>query len=95
MEPRSRLDKEGKQYLVTARHVFGDDKTRSSIEVFYKEKWATLSIKIIELGVGDVDIAVLVPSIRLSPALALDANLDGISLGQDVFSRGFSLQDVV
>jgi S1-C subfamily serine protease len=86
------LDKEGKQYLVTARHVFGDDKTRSAIEILYKEKWETLSVKIIELGVGDADIAVLVPSIRLSPALALDASLDGISLGQDVFFAGFPLK---
>ena len=31
------LDKEGKQYLVTARHVFVDDKTRSAIEIFYKK----------------------------------------------------------
>jgi S1-C subfamily serine protease len=71
------LDKEGKQYLVTARHVFGDDKTRSAIEILYKEKWETLSVKIIELGVGDADIAVLVPSIKLSPALALERR-DGV-----------------
>src|SRR5450756_691372 len=85
------LDRHNRQYLVTARHVFGSDPTRKSIKLFLDEQWKSLAVQVVGIAVGEVDIAVLAPSAQLSPEHPLEPSLGGFGLGQDMFFVGYPL----
>ena len=81
------IDRNGTQYLVTARHVTRGAVSR--VEVFHDGQWKPLSVTTVGIGQGDVDVAVLAPKIRMSPAYALEATTDGLAYGQPVSFLGF------
>lgn len=83
------LDVDGKQYLVTARHVV-DATTVMPIYIFHDGRWARIDATPLPGIPLDVDIAVLAPAMLLTdPGFALEATAGGVALGQDVYIFGF------
>ena len=83
------IDYKEKQYLITARHVVEGIRTGDSIEIFHGESWKLLQIRLVGLGEGSADVAVLESPIRLSPPLALPASSKGLVLAQQVYFLGY------
>lgn len=82
------IDADGKQYLISARHVIGDGSVES-LQILHENTWKTLAVAVVGRSTGEVDVTVLSPRIRLSPALALEPTSKGIVVGQDVYFVGY------
>lgn len=82
------IDVQGRQYLVSARHVIGDSPP-TSILFFYQDKWNDLPVRFVGATRGEADISVLATNIRLSPNFPMPADAVGIALGQDVYFVGY------
>lgn len=61
------IDIDSKQYLVSARHVIGDNASISSLKLFHDKTWKDLRVTFVGAAKGEVDISVFAPSVRLSP----------------------------
>lgn len=83
------LDRGRRQYVVTARHIFGEDPARRSIKFFHEKQWKSLAVQVVGIGVGEIDIAVLAPNMQLSPEHSLEPSIGGFVLGQDMFFVGY------
>ena len=83
------VDIEGKQYLVTARHVIDGWEPRQSLRIFHDNQWKKNELSLVGNCEGEIDIAVLAPPIQLSPAFPLPATAGGIVWGQDGYFLGF------
>ena len=86
------LDIEGRQYLVTARHVLKGFQGDANIDVFSNGVWMPLSAQLVGHAPGDVDITVLAPGRRLTPEELPMRPMSpgaGIGYGQDVYFLGF------
>ena len=83
------IDQDGKQYIITARHVVSGFKPQQSISVSHQKQWKDLPCEIVGLGDGDVDIAVLAPPYQISPTHPLPATTALLYLGQDAYFLGF------
>ncbi len=83
------VDVEGRQYLVTARHVVAGMSDSDYIEVFYENRWQTMEVKLVGEAPGEADITVLAPSVQLSPVFPLPATNVGLAWSQDVYFLGF------
>jgi S1-C subfamily serine protease len=84
------LDVEGRQYLITARHVVAGIKKEDQIEILNNGKWLPLSVKTFFPSPESVDIAVLVPPVLISPSLPLPpSETAGYYLSQDAYFLGF------
>lgn len=85
------IDLDGKQYLITAKHILvGMDKP-DFISIFHENKWKRVNTNIVGIADADIDIAVLALPFQLSPAHHLPANSSGIFLSQDIYFVGFPL----
>ena len=87
------LERDGKEYLVTARHLVKNIRSSDTVAIFHEDRWKQLDVNLVGLGDGDIDVAVLAPSIRQLPA-SYELPVQGdpksvISLGQDVYFLGF------
>jgi hypothetical protein len=85
------LDVDGRQYLISARHVVGDITAKSQLKVFLSKQWVDLPTTLVGVGRGEVDITVLSPSKRLAEDIRLESSLQ-LVLGQDVYFAGFPLK---
>ena len=83
------IDVDSKQYLVSARHVTGDNATISSLKLFHDDKWKDLRVTFVGAAKDQIDISVFAPSIRLSPSHPLEPTFAGLILGQDVYFAGY------
>ncbi|MDQ3535195.1 MAG: serine protease [Bacteroidota bacterium] len=87
------IDWEGRQYLVTAKHVISGIFDNGIIEIFFKAKWHPQQIKLIghhpKVDVSVIEIGSVLSNLPLEPTAG------GIALGQDVYFLGFpfSLSD--
>ena len=84
------LDVNGRQYLISARHVVGEAQSNVQLKVFLNKQWAELPVSMVGVGRGEIDIVVLAPTTRLSEDIELAPSLS-LVLGQDVFFAGFPL----
>ena len=82
------IDHGSKQYLVTARHVVDGIESGRSIKIFHDNKWRDFVVNIVGIGKGDLDVAVLACSVRLSPSLPLVASSKDLTYGQPVSFLG-------
>ena len=84
------VDVDGRQYLITAKHLVTRLKDQGAIDIFVANRWARIDVKVFRCA-DPVDIAVLAPS-RL---LTLNYTLDPVSkahqfvVGQDAYFLGF------
>ena len=84
------VDVDGRQYLVTAKHLLGENFEITDIEYFHAEKWETLNVSVVGVARGNSDIAVLSTNIILCPSsLALPLGSECLTLGQDVYFLGY------
>lgn len=83
------LDVDGKQYLVTARHLAEMLGPQSPLKLFHERIWKPLRSDVAGHGKGEIDISVLATDQLLaSPELTLPADHQFI-YGQEVFFLGY------
>ena len=85
------LDVDGRQYLITARHLVEDICGSDEIEIWWNGAWASLAVSL--TGHSDVDVSVLSPHRQLAyPEMVLAvAGPEQFYIGQDVLFAGFPL----
>ena len=76
------VEEDGREYLVTARHVAHSLQGTTEVEVFKDGGWSPLEVTTVGHASGEVDISVLAPSERLTPTrpLPLPASSEGPSV---------------
>ena len=87
------IDVEGRQYVVTARHVVADmlGGGMAVVEILHDGDWKPLMVQLAWLAEEPADVAILAPEQRLSnPYEALEPTPSGISIGQQVYFLGFT-----
>lgn len=84
------LDVDGRQYLITAKHMVDDLKKEDSIDIYKGDQWLPLGVKVLKCA-DPIDIAILVPSEVLTPSLPLDtiSNSHQFLMGQEAYFAGF------
>ena len=65
------IDRAGRQYLVTARHVI-ESVSVGSLSIWHEEQWKALAVNVVGVGEGEVDVAVLAPLFQISPMHLLE-----------------------
>ena len=83
------IDVDGRQYIVTARHVVDGIQGKDSIDLYHEGIWKMLPTKIAWLSQSEQDIAILSPEIQVSPTHPLEPSSAGMVLGQDVYFCGY------
>jgi S1-C subfamily serine protease len=84
------VDVDGKQYLVTAKHVVQAFGTSAQLEVFGNGAWFIVPATLVAHGAEGLDVSVLAPTASMSPPnLPVMASSDGLTYGQDVYFLGF------
>lgn len=84
------MDVDGRQYLITAKHVVAGLKQNDSVEITKDGQWSQIKVNIFRCD-DPIDIAVLVPPNALTPTLVMDPISDSVNvaLGQDVYFVGY------
>jgi len=83
------IDVEGKQYLVTAKHVLAQLLGKNHIEIFANGNWNKLPVELVGHA-PDADITVFAADCRLTPSeLPLEPTSEGLAYSQEVFFLGF------
>ena len=84
------LDRGGRHYLVTARHVVEGIRPGQTLDIWHEGRWKPLDVNIVGVGQGQVDVAVFAPQMQLSPPLSLEPGAGGVYYGQQVYILGVS-----
>lgn len=82
------VEVDGRQYLLTAKHVVASLAANDFIEYAKAGKWVRLSVQIFKCD-DPTDIAVLIPPYQLTTAFEFPTDLSKISYGQDAYFLGF------
>jgi len=85
------LDVDGRQYLISAKHVLGESSPPTQIKLYLDKRWIELDVTHVGTARGEVDLIVLAPAKRLSEDIELETSLEMV-LGQDVYFAGFPLK---
>lgn len=83
------VDVDGRQYLVTAKHVVQSIDGPCTLKIFHDSVWKNCHVDLVGHGSGEVDITVLAPALQLSPTHPLHATAAGLAISQEVFFLGF------
>ena len=85
------IEEEGREYLVTARHIAHSLRGKCQVEVFKDGGWSPLEVTAVGHAPGEVDISVLAPVERLTLTrpLPLPAISEGLPYGQEAYFLGF------
>lgn len=86
------MDIDGRQYLITAKHIVKNLNQEGSIEIDKNNQWSPISVKVLKC-LDPIDIAVLIPPKVLTPTYPLEPISDSrkIIIGQDAYFAGFPL----
>lgn len=82
------VDRAGRQYLVTARHVVEGVEPGETIAVWHDGRWRALEVSIVGIGQGDVDVAVFSARFQISPTFPLEPD-SRLTYGQQAYFLGF------
>lgn len=82
------IDVDGRQYLITAKHLTVGLKDEETIHVRRGDAWRPLKIRVLRCA-DPLDIAVLVPQTQLTVTFPLEPTMKGVRYGQDVYFAGF------
>jgi hypothetical protein len=82
------IDVDGRQYLVTAKHVVANLKERDTVDVWKSEAWHPMKMDVFRCD-GSIDIAVLVPPEQLTVNFPLEPTSAGLRYFQDIYFAGF------
>lgn len=83
------IDVDGKQYIVTARHVVANITGTTNISIFHDNQWKEIEVTLVGHCDNEIDISVLATNIQISPTHPLEPSMGGIVYGQDVYFLGF------
>ena len=75
------VEEDGKEYLVTARHIAHTLQGTNEIEIFKDGVWSPLGVTTVGHAPGEIDISVFAPFERLTPVrpLPLPASSEGLT----------------
>ena len=82
------LDLDGRQYLITAKHITAGMKDADTIQVRKGDDWVPLRVNLLRCA-DPIDIAVLVPPEQISVNFPLEPDMAGIQYGQEVYIIGY------
>lgn len=82
------MDVDGREYLITAKHVVQGLKDKDKIDIFMNGGWSALDVDIFRCK-DPVDIAVLVPPHQLTVNFDLPFEKNSAYIGQDAYFLGF------
>jgi hypothetical protein len=82
------IDVDGRQYLITAKHMVAGLKEKDTIHVRKDDRWAPLEVTTFRCD-DPIDIAVLVPPSQLTVDFPLEPSSKGLAVGEDAFFVGF------
>jgi hypothetical protein len=82
------LDVDGRQYLITAKHVVTGLHDEDKIDVFMNDGWSPLNVKIFRCE-DPIDIAVLIPPHQMTVNFDLPFDKTDFIYGQDAYFLGF------
>jgi hypothetical protein len=82
------LDLDGRQYLITAKHLVAGLKDEDTINLHKGDKWTPLRVRVFRCE-DPIDIAILIPPAQLTPALVLEPDPTQFFFGQDAYFVGF------
>ena len=82
------LEADGRQYLITAKHVVAGLKADGTIEIRQGERWWPIPVKVFRCD-DPIDIGILVPPKQLTVTFPLEPTMAGVQYGQDVYFVGF------
>jgi hypothetical protein len=83
------LDVDGREYLITAKHVVQGLKDKDRIDIFKDDRWTPIAVDILRCE-DPVDIAVLIPPYQLTINFELPFEKFSITFGGDAYFLGFS-----
>ena len=83
------VDREGRQYVVTARHVIEDLASDDGIEIRHDRQWKPLIVDVVGVGTGETDVAILKYHRQLTPTHPLEPSSRGMVHGQQAYFLGF------
>jgi hypothetical protein len=82
------VDVDGRQYIITAKHVVSTVKDNDSIRVHRLDGWKAVHVKVLRCD-DPVDIAVLIPDKQVTLNYPLEPSAAGMQLGQDTYFLGY------
>jgi S1-C subfamily serine protease len=82
------LEVEGRQYVITPKHVVAGLKPEDTLEINQHEQWSSVKVKVLHCD-DPIDIAVLIPPVQLTVSYPLEPNTDKVLYGQDAYFVGF------
>lgn len=82
-------DIDGRQYLISAKHVFEGIKNCDRIEIYLNNAWREFKTQVIGIAEAELDVVVLAVSEFLSPSHPLPLTKGNVALSQDVYFVGF------
>ena len=82
------VDRAGRQYLVTARHVVEGIGPGETIELWSEDRWRALEVNIVGIGQGELDVAVFAATFQISPTFRLELD-SRVTYGQEAYFLGF------
>ena len=83
------IEVDGRQYLITAKHILGSSGTPASLEILHEGQWVKLPFRSILVEPSQVDIAVLALNQQLSGLLPIQLGMNNHYLSEEVFFIGF------
>jgi hypothetical protein len=82
------LEVDGRQYLITAKHVVASLKSEDTIQIRKGDEWSSVKVKVLRCD-DPIDIAVLVPASQLTVSFRLEPITNNVFFGQDAYFVGF------
>jgi hypothetical protein len=83
------IDIDGRQYLITAKHVLRGIKTEDNAEIYFEGAWHRVDTRLVGECPGLIDITAVSLGFQLSPSHRLPASDKDAIFGQDVYFLGF------
>jgi hypothetical protein len=77
------------QFLVTAAHVFKDERDESEIEIFFEREFKKMPVRRIANAAPNADICILEPWHRCAPAIDISYTFKNVSYGLEAYFLGF------
>ncbi|MES1242012.1 MAG: serine protease [Acidobacteriota bacterium] len=83
------IEVDGKQYLITARHLLEGFGGEGDVDLWLDGRWSRLHVRALYPAKESVDIAALDAGRSLTVDFPLDASSVGLTLGQQVYFLGY------
>jgi hypothetical protein len=83
------IEVDGRQYIVTARHVVKALVGKATVEFQRDRKWIQVPVTVVGHGEGEVDVSVLAADLKLTQAFELQPTHEGVVYGQQMYFLGF------